>query len=98
MKKTILLLLTLVLAISLMAGCDMQNGRVSNSPAVTLTPGNTPGHTPVVTDVPSPTATNSPSATPDFGTSATPGAGTSHTGAPASTAAPTANTTAGFRF
>ena len=90
MKKTILLLLTLVLAICLLAGCDMQNGRVTNSPAVTLTPGNTPGHTPVVTDVPSPTATHFPSATP--------GTGPSPTEAPANTAAPSANNMAGFRF
>ncbi len=90
MKKTILLLLTLILAICLMAGCDMQNGRVTNSPAVTLTPGNTPGHTPVVTDVPSPTATHFPSATP--------GTGSSSAEVPANTSAPAPNTTAGFRF
>ena len=90
MKKTILLLLTLVLAISLMAGCDMQNGRVTNSPAVTLTPGNTPGHTPVVTDVPSPTATHFPSATP--------GTSTSPTGEPSGTAAPAPNNTAAYGF
>lgn len=90
MKKTILLLLTLVLAISLMAGCDMRNGRVSNSPDVTLTPGNTPGHTPMVTDVPSPTASHFPSATP--GTSTPP------TGEPSGTAAPAPNNTAAYGF
>ena len=64
MKRIFVLLLALLLALALFAGCDVQNGRVSNSPDVTLTPGNTPGHTPTITDVPAPTATHLPSATP----------------------------------
>ena len=91
MKKTILLLLTLLLAFSLLAGCDMRNGRVTNSPAAeTLIPGNTPGHTPVVTDVPAPTATHFPSATP--------GTGPSPTGEPTGTIGPNANSAAGRGF
>lgn len=92
MKKIFVLLLALLLATALFTGCDMRNGKVTNSPGVTHTPGNTPGHTPVVTDVPAPsaTATHTPAVT------ATPGTGPSPTGEPERTAAPTANTTAGF--
>ena len=90
MKRIFVLLLALLLALALFAGCDVRNGRVSNSPDVTMTPGNTPGHTPVVTDVPAPTATHMPSATP--GVSSTP------TGEPPVTTPPTANNTAAYGF
>ena len=39
MKETFVLLLVLLLALSLFMGCDARNGRVTNSPDVTLTPG-----------------------------------------------------------
>ena len=89
MKRVFVLLLALLLALSLFCGCDARNGKVMNSPDVTLTPGNTPGHTPTVTDVPAPTATHMPSSAPDSGTSSSE--------EPPVTTPPTANTT-GFHF
>ena len=90
MRKIFILLLVLLMALGVFAGCDARNGRVTNSPAVTLTPGNTPGHTPEVTDVPVPTATHTPGAAP--------GTVPSPTGAPDSTTAPTAGNTAAYGF
>ena len=90
MKKTILLLMALLLALSLFAGCDMRNGRVTNSPAAdTALPASTPGRTPAVTDVPSPTATHFPTAAP--------GTAFPHEEPPV-TAPPAANTTAARSF
>ena len=87
MKKTFVLLLALLLVLGVFAGCDARNGKVTNSPGATLTPGSTPGHTPTVTDVPSPTATHYPSATPDTVPSG-----------PPETTPPTADNTAHYGF
>ena len=89
MRKTFILMLVLLLALAIFAGCDARNGRVTNSPNVTVTPGNTPGHTPTVTDVPAPTATHTPSAAP--GTA-------SPDEEPPVTTPPTANATAAYGF
>ena len=98
MKKIFVLLLALLLVLSLFGGCDMRNGKVRNSPDVTEMPGNTPGHTPVVTDVPSPSATHSPfptaTHTPDTGTA--PGTSPEPTGGPNSTEGPNMKTAPGL--
>lgn len=97
MKKIFVLLLAMLLVLALFAGCDMRNGKVRNSPGMTALPGNTPGHTPTVTDVPSPSATHSPfptaTQTPD--TSAAPGTSPEPTGAPNGTAGPNMKNAAG---
>ena len=90
MKKLFVLLLALLLVLALFAGCDMRNGKVTNSPGMTALPGNTPGRTPTVTNVPAPTATHSPfpTATHPPETSAAPGTAPVPTGAPNGTAGP----------
>ena len=89
MKKTIALALALLLVLALFAGCDMRNGKVRNSPDAGEYPGNTPGHTPLITDVPAPTATH----TPDTG--AAPGTSPEPTGGPNGTFGPNMDS-AGF--
>lgn len=98
MKKIFVLMLALLLVLALFAGCDMRNGKVRNSPDVTEYPGNTPGHTPVVTDVPAPSATHTPfptaTQTPD--TSAAPGTSPEPTGGPNGTFGPNMSSMKGF--
>ncbi len=67
MKKLIVLLLVLALGLGLLAGCDMRNGRVQNSPPVTGTP--KPAVTPDVTPPPmvseKPSVSGTPGPRPD---------------------------------
>ena len=97
MKKIFVLLLAMLLVLALFVGCDMRNGKVKNSPDVTALPGNTPGHTPTITDVPGPSATHTPAptATHTPETSAAPGTSPEPTGGPNGTFGPNMDS-AGF--